>query len=240
LTLGHFLIEELRRGLNYFLFKGECLLCGAFLVKRAENLICDDCRRELVRYNGYFCQCCGRFSSCPVILCADCAVNNKPYLYHRSFGVYDGKWKVLLLLYKYSAVQPFVNELTNSLFELIKTDFSKQIDFIVPVPADRGHQRHFDHLLLIGQKLEKMTGISLASDLLIKQRSTPPQAGLSANLRLQNLKNSFALTDPQKLAGKTVLLFDDVFTTGTTLSSCSLLLKRHGAKVLAASILQTN
>jgi ComF family protein len=67
-----------------------------------------------------------------------------------------------------------------------------------------------------------------------KQKNTPSQAGLSANKREKNIKNSFAVKDANKVCGKSFLIIDDVVTTGTTIDECAKVLKKAGARKVEA------
>ena len=64
---------------------------------------------------------------------------------------------------------------------------------------------------------------------LIKIRDTSPQVGLSARERMENIKNSFHIENPEAIRNKGILLIDDVVTTGATIRECSKVLKKSGA-----------
>jgi len=70
---------------------------------------------------------------------------------------------------------------------------------------------------------------------LIRQRETVPQAGLTRHQRRQNIRGAFAVSDAEAVRGRDILLIDDVFTTGTTISECARVLRRAGAATVYAA-----
>jgi predicted amidophosphoribosyltransferase len=91
----------------------------------------------------------------------------------------------------------------------------------------------------MGRLLARALSIEFLPDLLQKKKSTPPQVGLSQAQRKTNLDGAFIFVGKQKLAGKKILLVDDVTTTGTTIKKCAALLRRKGARVTALTLAQT-
>ena len=76
---------------------------------------------------------------------------------------------------------------------------------------------------------EAIDGGAVARDVLVKVKQTEPQTGLIRKKRLINVKNAFSIKDSSKIAGKNVLLVDDVYTTGATANECSKVLLNVGA-----------
>jgi ComF family protein len=115
---------------------------------------------------------------------------------------------------------------------------------IVPVPlhARKRRQRGFNQAELIARaalKLQPSQRFEL-KPVLDRIRETQAQIGLSRHDRRENLRGAFAVTAPQAIRGREVLLVDDVFTTGTTASECALVLRRAGAaKVYVATVART-
>jgi ComF family protein len=106
----------------------------------------------------------------------------------------------------------------------------ERFDFIVPMPLHwwRRWRRGFNQSRLLAEVLSRRTGIAVA-DLARRVRATSPQAGLSNSGRRRNVATAFAGRNEALLAGRRVLLVDDVFTTGATASACAAALKRAGA-----------
>jgi ComF family protein len=116
---------------------------------------------------------------------------------------------------------------------------------MVPVPLHRSkqRQREFNQTELIARaalKLLPANVVRLESSLLERRRATQSQIGLSSHQRRENLRGAFMVCRPSDVRGRTVLLVDDVFTTGTTVSECAGVLRRAGAsKVWVATVART-
>jgi ComF family protein len=109
-------------------------------------------------------------------------------------------------------------------------------DMLAPVPLHkkRLRQRGFNQALLLAAAIGQRFGIPLSCDNLVRVRYTRPQVELSAGERAANVAGAFALRRPAEAAGKSILLIDDVFTTGATLNECSRVLKEAGAASVTA------
>jgi len=108
-----------------------------------------------------------------------------------------------------------------------------QSDVILPVPLHwfRLWQRRFNQSALLAQRVSALSGTPWRHDVLVRGRGTRAQVGLDREQRRRNVKNAFAVR-PEKLAtvaGRSVLLVDDVRTTGATAEACALALRRAGA-----------
>ncbi len=120
---------------------------------------------------------------------------------------------------------------------LIELPEKWNIDFVVPVPLyiDRERQRGFNQSELIAKHLCKRCGLQMNNDLLRRVKDTGQLAGLTGEARRRSLKQAFSASE--ECMGKSLLLLDDVRTTGTTLLECAAELKRKGAsKVYAATV----
>jgi ComF family protein len=110
-------------------------------------------------------------------------------------------------------------------------------ELILPVPlhVQRLRQRGYNQSLLLARQLGKRWKIPVAPRRLIRTRPTTPQQELPLTVRQQNLRTAFALTTP--LHGETVLLVDDVMTTGATVRECAQVLKSGGAGEIVVAVL---
>ncbi|MFC1480349.1 ComF family protein [Candidatus Omnitrophota bacterium] len=113
---------------------------------------------------------------------------------------------------------------------------SDPVDLIVPVPLHpiRRHARGYNQSELISEALSGRFSAPVCSHALIKTKNTVPQMGLSRKNRIKNLKNSFAVVDRLYLVGKSILLVDDIMTTGATLDTCAVTLLGAGVKEVFA------
>ncbi len=152
--------------------------------------------------------------------------------------------KRLITQFKY---QPFVKELSQNLSQLIINHF-QLIEFnnhefknflIVPVPLyiKRLKWRGFNQAKELSKHLSKFFGIPLINDVLIKNKRTKLQMELSKEKREQNIINAFECINEEKIQNRNILLVDDIYTTGSTITECARILKNSGAKEVIGTVI---
>jgi ComF family protein len=153
------------------------------------------------------------------------------------FWRYEGLVKKLISEAKYEYYYDQLKQLAIDSWQLAnRPEFALLRKFlelgpvVVPVPLHnkRMRERGFNQAELVGQQVGKLAGLKLEK-LLIKVKETEQQVGKNRKERLENLKNAFKISNYSNLP-KNVLLVDDVWTTGTTLSECAKVLKQAGVK----------
>jgi ComF family protein len=104
-------------------------------------------------------------------------------------------------------------------------------DFSIPVPLHRSRLRHrgFNQAVVWGNVLHKRHNVPLKRLVLQRTVATLPQVQLQGKERTKNVRNAFKVKDPTLLQNKTILLLDDVYTTGATMNECARVLKDAGA-----------
>ena len=146
----------------------------------------------------------------------------------RSVALYEGTMRELIHKLKYKDRHELTNLFVNWMQQAGK-DILKKTDLIIPIPLYRSRiwHRRFNQSALLAKRLSKQTNIPYDCTLLIRGKKTKSQVGLTANERYQNLKNAFTIDNTKKeiLRNKTILLIDDVITTGATINTASKLLK---------------
>jgi len=162
------------------------------------------------------------------VMCASCLDNPPSFRRGRAALMYDDASKALILRFKHGdqlqAIRTLAPWLTEAGRELIK-----DADIIMPVPLHRWRflKRRYNQSALLAMKIGKMAGKPVLADGLARVRATPPQASQKRDARIANVKNAFAVRGDVK--GKTILLIDDVMTTGATLNACTDALLKNGA-----------
>ena len=239
------------------LFPSDCRLCGAPLVNISRLPVCDECLTALHPITGGVCSICGERLASPYAFaagqeepkCGLCRRLGPPFARAVAYGSYEGGLRELIHLLKYEQVRPAANVLGRMLAEAIATlepSFSGEPVVVAPVPLHSGklRQRGFNQAELIARGALKLRPagdrLVLRADLLARLRETQSQTGLTRHQRRENIRGAFAVKRPEEVAGREILLVDDVFTTGTTVSECARILRRAGAsKVWVATVART-
>jgi ComF family protein len=246
-------------GLFAVLFPSDCRICGNPLVKISRLPVCQECLRTMQPMNGSRCAICGERVLSPYavttndeesgIRCGVCQRIEQPFGRALAYGSYDGALRDLIHLLKYESVRPAANVLGRMLAEVIaelEPGFGPDSILVIPVPLYRSklRRREFNHAELIVQaalKFHRVAGrLGLKPNLLVRKRDTVSQTGLTRHQRRENVRGAFAVTDVAAVKAREVLVVDDVFTTGATVSECARVLHRAGAsKVWVATVART-
>lgn len=159
-------------------------------------------------------------------VCGQCLKKAPPFSKVLNYGLYEGVLSEAINHLKFYGIKRLAKPLAGLLCAF---DFSG-LDGIVPVPLSmrRLRERGFNQSLLIARVISRKFHVPLLMDNLMKIKETPPQIGLTAKKRLLNLKNAFGVKGDIK--GFRILLVDDVMTTGATVTECSKVLIKAGAK----------
>jgi ComF family protein len=221
------------------LFLPRCRICGLDLVRPEEKIICSDCRQKIFPAAENQCRTCGKFLPDGVEVCGSCLLQPPPFLRHISYAAYEDTLREVIILYKYGEVEALKTYLASLYLEMLRKNLLHGFQAVVPVPVDRQRRHGFKPVWTMGRLLARTLKIEFLPDLLQKKKSTPPQVGLSQAQRKTNLDGAFGLTEKKKLAGKKIILIDDVTTTGTTIRKCAALLSKSGARVTALTLGQS-
>lgn len=231
---------SLGRHVELLIFPSFCRLCSTPLGGAGERVVCRECLGSLVSRRGPICLCCGRFieGAGEDHVCAKCLDRAPAFARHRSCGRYGGVLKDLILLFKYGRVSVLSPVLARYAAESLGGDEGvwEGLDYIVPVPLHRKRRRErgFNQSQLLARDLARIQGFPVLERCLVKVRNVPPQTSLEGAGREGNVRGAYAAKGTRKIAGKTLLLVDDVFTTGSTLRECSRILLSAGAREIRA------
>ncbi len=145
-----------------------------------------------------------------------------------TFGSYEGPLQKLIHLFKYGKVESLARPLSELILRALPRDLG--VDHVIAIPMHwrKEWQRGFNQAALLAEPVARRYALKLSTNLQ-RVRKTESQASLDEQGRRTNLKNAFAVRRPQEIAGKRILLVDDVFTTGATLRVAAAVLKNAGA-----------
>jgi ComF family protein len=148
------------------------------------------------------------------------------------FGSYEGLLREWIHLYKYARIKPMARPLGELLAQAVPS--RESFDAIVPVPLHwlREWRRGFNQSDILARGLGRRLRLPVVAALR-RVRSTRVQAGLSNTARRQNVAQAFRIRHARSVAGKRILLVDDVMTTGSTAAACAAALKRAGVARVA-------
>lgn len=221
------------------LFPPKCPFCRNILPDKTP--VCPDCIKTLPYIRGKSCKICGRpIEETSHIICVNCR-NERTYFEHSFIPlIYKDKAKDGILALK-SDHPYFAKGIAYVLADkIINSPFYTGFDLITFVPQDKRafKNRGYNQAELIAKELSKTLGIPCISTL-CKTTDGKPQHTLSAAQRRENVKKCFFATE-NKYSG-TVLLVDDIYTTGATSNYCAKLLRKMGFEkvYLAISMIRT-
>jgi len=233
------MIGKLFRLLLDSILPRRCRKCGQILTIEGE--LCEKCLNELNFIFPPYCRKCGHPLSEKEargkMLCASCLRKKRfPFRLSRSALCYDEASKNLILAFKFMDRTENARLLAAMLKVAGEDIFKAGVDVIVPVPLHytRLVKRRYNQAALLARELGRYTGLPVDCFSLVRHKKTRPQVEFSGFERVRNVKNAFSVPHPEKLAGKRVVLIDDVLTTGSTLKECAAALKKAGVRSVDA------
>jgi ComF family protein len=217
------------------LFPPRCAIC-----KHGGHVLCPQCLRSIQPLHPPLCPHCGTqlLHNTP---CRNCRYGALHVSMLRVFGSYQGSLRSCIHALKYNGQKRLAQPLGSLLVQAYK-GYGLQADLIIPVPLhkEREQQRGYNQTALLARQCATELGIALREDILLRHRATPAQASLKARERQHNVADAFAchpLFTTGALSGRTILILDDVCTTGATLEACATPLFAAGARSVCGLVL---
>ena len=215
---------------DLFLTNHKCIACGKEVSDQIKTGICCACNEKLNKISGEICVRCGESVVAGNKYCDGCKNMDYKFDENHSYAVYDEVSGKIVKSLKYNGNKYIAKNIAVMLFEDRK--YFEGVDYIifVPISKERLKEREFNQAEEIANHVSKLVGVPVISAL-EKIKENTHQAGLTRKERIKNIVNTIAVSEKEKetIKGKTILVIDDVFTTGSTLSECARVLKRAGA-----------
>ena len=235
-------------GILNTVFPAECRLCNEPLTGFSRLPVCDTCRSQIETFSAKVCDRCGEAVAADSIeLCTACRNAPPPFVTAKAIGPYDGKLRGLIHLLKYDRVLPAAAALAHRLHVIAAQhahEFGER-PLIVPIPLHRNklRDRGFNQAEEIAAALHRDTGFEMKRHILHRRKDTASQTGMTAHQRRENVRAAFVVRprDKRDVAGRNIILVDDVMTTGATAAECARVLMRNGAaKVFVLTAARVN
>ena len=229
------MFANLVQGIKELVFPDNCWVCRAYLNSRHERQLCPACLDSIPRNVPPFCGLCSRHLEqySDDGLCASCRGQTR--YYDRAWGacLYDEPMRQLIHAFKYNGKTALRKTFLNLMREHIDTYHVplSQFDITAPIPlhAARLRERGFNQAGILSDALCRHYQMAHCADLLWRARPTETQTALDQKQRWTNLQGAFKMNLSKAVTAKSVLLVDDLLTTGATIDAASACLKKAGA-----------
>jgi len=226
-------ISDFCTGVLDLVYPPHCLVC-----KEPGNVyLCKACLEQVPLIEPPYCRICGTSCGPDEYTCADCRDREYEFECARCAGVYDGVLRQAIHALKYDFHLVMADPLANLMVRAFpNTYLARQVDVVVPVPIHHSRllDRGFNQSEELARRFCEAVRLPLETRVLVKRRKTRPQVDLPQDQRAVNVEGAFAVARPERVAGKRVLVIDDVFTTGATLSEAAKTLRAAGAASVCA------
>ncbi len=218
-------MKDALRFLLSLVYPSRCCLCGQLVTWREH--MCDNCRTDAPYVLPPICDLCGRGVNV-------CHCDGKRHAYERCIMpfYYDGVGHTAVAILKNQGYICTVEGLAQEMAEVVRREYGGiAFDYVTSVPLNTMslRKRGFNQSELLAKSLATRIGVPY-QPLLVKLFATPAQKQQTRIRRAANLLGAFDVIDERSLINKTVLLVDDLHTTGATLHECAKMLKIYGAE----------
>ena len=212
----------------------RCPVCDGVLFFSEKYWIHPDCRKKLSFVQQPFCFRCGRaVSDAAKEYCPDCLRRRRSFARSVAALEYNEAARDSVVRFKYHGRQQYAVSYAEEIWRLRKEEIlSFRADAFVPVPIhrDRLRKRGYNQAELLAEELSKFSGIPLRRDVLFRKRRTGAQKALGPEARIRNLAGAFSAGNVRGL--QSVIIVDDIFTTGSTMEACTRVLLSAGVKTV--------
>ncbi len=241
-------VQSAAASLFSVLFPADCRICRSALTEISDLPVCAACLAGIVPLEGSLCSACGeklsgrRLEGESLPLCELCRRAKPRFRRAVAYGAYEGALRDLLHVFKYQRIRPAAPLLGRLLAQALAGTEIPEPLLVIPVPlaAAKRRARGFNQAEEIARTFMRLRSggrIQFDNAALVRVRETVSQTGLTRSQRQANLRGAFAVTKPEKLRGRKILLVDDVMTTGATAHECARVLRAAGARTVDVVVL---
>lgn len=222
------MLKTLVNNIIKYIFPFKCIFCGKVLDTKADIEICEACYKNI------------RFMDNELWLLDSKDADNSLCDEIICVCEYSGIIKDALIRFKFfnkpGYYRAFARLLANKIQCVTST---KRFDIIISVPLHKQKEkiRGYNQSSLISTMLSKEIGIYENSSILTRVKDTKSQSLLAKGQRHSNIAGAFKVNNPEIVTGKSIVLIDDILTTGSTVNECSRVLKEAGAKEVVAAVI---
>lgn len=219
------IIKKLGKDFEDTLFpEYRCFVCGREVFD-TEIKLCETCKKKFPFITGNICQRCGMPIPDGNHVCDACKNVKYNFDASRASFCYNAMTHGILYQLKYGG-KKFIAKYFGELVYKTYTDWGIVADVVIPVPLHRIRQkkRGYNQSELIADRFSELSGVPINIDIIYRTKETPNQTRLKKSERERNLLGVFEINKSKKLKGKTLLIIDDIFTTGSTANEISKML----------------
>ena len=218
-------------------FPRSCVGCGLSR-ENGGSYLCGLCRDDIFVIDDPMCETCGMPADIDYdypaegFECGWCRKGGYRFDRARSLGLYDSVLKELIHFYKYRNQPGVIEEIKPFLsgyFKACREEYQGYAVTSVPLHVKKLKQRGFDQSFVLAQTIAKILGLPHLTRPLKRIRETLPQARKNRAERYQNVRGAFEVVSPETVFKRSILLVDDVFTTGSTVNEVTRVLKKAKA-----------
>ncbi|MCT4687975.1 ComF family protein [Vallitalea sp.] len=227
-------INKLGDELLSIIYPKRCPICMDIIPINEEERICESCVEELPYIMEPRCKKCSKpLNSELAEYCFDCTKNEHDYTRGWAVWLYEGKLKKALQRYKNNNNNNYGRIFSKEVVTLYKREIVEAyVNLIIPVPLHikKQRKRGYNQAEIIATYIGKYLDIPCNTNCVMRTINTKPQKNLSDKERVSNMKKAFKVIKPDEITGKTILICDDIYTTGNTIDSLAKELLINGAK----------
>ncbi len=225
------------------IYPPRCVFCSSRLSPKAKREVCTKCSNTLPYTRLYHrCKKCGKPASSKSEFCNRCRLTRQYNTKMTSPFIYADAAKKAVLAFKKERNSGAAKTLSVYMAEMVKYDFKNiEFDMVVSVPPRKKGQfeERYDQAAYLAKAVARNLSLPYVSGAMYQTERIRKQSTLSYHARESNVSGKFAVKNPDRFLNKTVLLVDDVCTSGSTLNECARMLKQCGAYRVYAVTLAT-